>query len=330
VSCGECRGEACSRVQIDLRSDGERGFEGTMPAPPASAGASARTSVPAPSISSSPDLIDRVLDLLDRLPRAALIELRDAITAQRLPQLPAIDLPILRDLQAAGIAADVLEEIANRLALSPSRSPNLNGTEAGFQRFWSRCRIQTREADCRKLFFALPWHQPHFAHFARDFFEGLDRAELTERWQRGKVEPYWWLRQEGWNDRFFGSDGKPLKGAAERKREADEARAVNASLNAAQVSPARIFKPVDPPKVRTPLEAAIIERIGVDRFDTWFTGQINLRLDGTRLIVTAPNPMCRDWISTTFKHALLAAARDIAGDGASLDIVTESSRKESS
>jgi hypothetical protein len=168
-----------------------------------------------------PELIDNVNGLIDRLPRA--------------------DLAVLRQALAAGLADDLAEVIDEKLATHHSPLTTHEGIDVKFARYWNRCRIQMRAAECRKLFDALPWHDPDFE---RDFWEGLDRAELSERWKAGKVEPYWWLRQSGWTDRFFDAEGKPIRGVAERRREAAQAQALSAVIRQAGVDARGVFKPV--------------------------------------------------------------------------------------
>jgi chromosomal replication initiator protein len=57
----------------------------------------------------------------------------------------------------------------------------------------------------------------------------------------------------------------------------------------------------------------MIERIGANRYRTWFGGTTELQLDGCRLDVTVANGFVGNWISSNFMTHLVAATRDVVG-----------------
>jgi chromosomal replication initiator protein len=61
------------------------------------------------------------------------------------------------------------------------------------------------------------------------------------------------------------------------------------------------------------LRQNIIERIGANRFRTWFGGATELRLDGAQLNITVPNTFIGHWIGSNFMPHLVAAARAVVG-----------------
>lgn len=61
------------------------------------------------------------------------------------------------------------------------------------------------------------------------------------------------------------------------------------------------------------IRAKMQDRIGANRYRTWFSGCAELLLDGERLDVTVPNAFVGDWITSNFMPHLVAAARDVIG-----------------
>jgi len=57
----------------------------------------------------------------------------------------------------------------------------------------------------------------------------------------------------------------------------------------------------------------VADRIGLNRFRTWFGDTTELRLNGQRLDVTVPNTFVGNWISANYLKHLIAAARDVLG-----------------
>ncbi len=57
----------------------------------------------------------------------------------------------------------------------------------------------------------------------------------------------------------------------------------------------------------------VADRIGLNRFRTWFGDTTELRLNGQRLDVTVPNTFVGNWISANYMTHLIAAARDVLG-----------------
>ncbi len=61
------------------------------------------------------------------------------------------------------------------------------------------------------------------------------------------------------------------------------------------------------------LRQKIIERIGANRFRTWFGEATELRLDGAQLDITVPNTFIGNWIGSNFMPHLVAATRAVVG-----------------
>jgi hypothetical protein len=107
-----------------------------------------------------------------------------------------------------------------------SQAPVSAVIEATFESdFWQFVVNKIERDRCLSLYVQLPRGE---GTFGRDFREGVERSAITDRWKQGKVHPFFWLKNKGWEDRPVGHDGKPLIGKSERSRlkaEADEKRA---------------------------------------------------------------------------------------------------------
>jgi chromosomal replication initiator protein len=57
----------------------------------------------------------------------------------------------------------------------------------------------------------------------------------------------------------------------------------------------------------------VADRIGVNRYRTWFSGGTELQLAGQRLDVVVPNAFVGDWITSNYKMHLVEATRDVLG-----------------
>lgn len=71
--------------------------------------------------------------------------------------------------------------------------------------------------------------------------------------------------------------------------------------------------------VAAALSAQLAERIGPERFETWFSTQANLRIeDATRLVVGASSTFVRDWLQARFGDDLRDSWQAIAGEAGSV------------
>lgn len=65
-------------------------------------------------------------------------------------------------------------------------------------------------------------------------------------------------------------------------------------------------------KLRT-LREKVIDRIGVNRYRTWFAGSTEFQLDGQRLDVMVANAFVGNWISSNYMPHLVEATREVIG-----------------
>ncbi|MCK4343098.1 MAG: chromosomal replication initiator protein DnaA [Phycisphaerae bacterium] len=57
----------------------------------------------------------------------------------------------------------------------------------------------------------------------------------------------------------------------------------------------------------------VADRIGANRYRTWFGGSTDFQLDGGNLAVTVPNEFVGNWISTNYMPHLIEATREVVG-----------------
>ncbi len=71
------------------------------------------------------------------------------------------------------------------------------------------------------------------------------------------------------------------------------------------------------------IRSRVADRIGSNRFDTWFGSAAELQLDGEDLRVTVANEFVGNWISANFLPHLIEVARDVIGAEPHVEIHVE-------
>jgi chromosomal replication initiator protein len=72
------------------------------------------------------------------------------------------------------------------------------------------------------------------------------------------------------------------------------------------------------------LQAAVVDQVGQDRFELWFSRGVRLRLDPGSLRVEAVDQFTLDCLRTQFRTELVAAAEHLAGEAVSVQFVLAS------
>lgn len=68
------------------------------------------------------------------------------------------------------------------------------------------------------------------------------------------------------------------------------------------------------------LRAALADRVGRDRFELWFGVQTRMELEGTTLVLHAPNPLFARWIRANFREDLEAICAEHIGLRPEIDV----------
>jgi len=61
------------------------------------------------------------------------------------------------------------------------------------------------------------------------------------------------------------------------------------------------------------LEAALVDKVGRDRFDVWFAGNTRLAVEDDELVVTAASQFYQDWLRSHFRRDLEAISAEVVG-----------------
>lgn len=70
----------------------------------------------------------------------------------------------------------------------------------------------------------------------------------------------------------------------------------------------------------------VADRIGPNRYETWFGNSAQFKLDGERLGVTVPNAFVGNWIVSNFMTHLIEATRDVIGSEPHVEICVDERR----